>query len=100
MSTKAEELKGAIYRLSLFSHQLQRPSFLSTARIASRDEHIRETWVRAMETRIVKDMLQECQRVESVNHYENCRELADKYISMMRENQVRSLSSWLFFVRD
>lgn len=62
---------------------------LITARVSSRDEHIRETWVRAMETRIVKDMLQTCQRSESVNHYENCRELADKYISMLRENKVR-----------
>lgn len=47
-----------------------------------------------METRIVKDMLQQCQRTESVNHYENCRDLADKYVTMLRENTVRVLLPW------
>jgi len=59
------------------------------ARLAARDAHIRESWVRAMETRIVHDMLKDCHRVEGVNHYENCQELAEKYTSMLADNRVK-----------
>jgi len=59
------------------------------ARLAARDEHVRESWVRAMEARIVQDQLQNCYRAEGVNHYENCRELSEKYITLLRENRVK-----------
>jgi len=59
------------------------------ARLAARDAHVRETWVRAMEARIVRDMLKECHRVEGVNHYENCRDLADRYTSMLEDSKVK-----------
>jgi len=59
------------------------------ARLAARDEHIRESWVRAMEARIVRDQLQSCYRSEGVNHYENCRELSEKYIALLKENRVK-----------
>jgi len=59
------------------------------ARLAARDEHIRESWVRAMEARIVRDQLQSCYRSEGVNHYENCRELSEKYITLLKENRVK-----------
>lgn len=58
-------------------------------RLRARDEHVRESWVRAMEARIVRDELQKCHRAEGVNHYENCKELSDRYISMLRENKVK-----------
>jgi len=59
------------------------------ARLAARDAHVRESWVRAMEARIVQDQLQSCYRAEGVNHYENCRELSEKYITLLRENRVK-----------
>lgn len=62
---------------------------LLTERIRARDQHVRESWVRAMEAKIVRDELNKCQRVEGVNHYENCRELSEKYLSMLRDNRVR-----------
>lgn len=59
-----------------------------SARLAARDAHVRESWVRAMEARIVRDQLQSCYRAEGVNHYEVCRELSEKYITLLRENRV------------
>ena len=65
-----------------------RPYTLSSARIAARDAHVRESWVRAMEARIVRDQLQSCYRAEGVNHYESCRELSEKYTTLLKENRV------------
>ncbi|KAH9989022.1 hypothetical protein BJV77DRAFT_1172751 [Russula vinacea] len=59
------------------------------ARLAARDAHVRESWVRAMEARIVRDQLQSCYRAEGVNHYEACRELSEKYITLLKENRVK-----------
>ncbi|KAI9434209.1 hypothetical protein H4582DRAFT_1981302, partial [Lactarius indigo] len=52
------------------------------------DAHVRESWVRAMEARIVRDQLQSCYRAEGVNHYESCRELSEKYTTLLKENRV------------
>ncbi len=41
-----------------------------------------------MEARIVRDQLQSCYRAEGVNHYETCRELSEKYITLLKENRV------------
>ena len=49
---------------------------------------MRESWVKAMELRLVRDELDKCYKGEGVNHYENCRWLAEKYLHMMRENRV------------
>ncbi|KZT29702.1 hypothetical protein NEOLEDRAFT_1174720 [Neolentinus lepideus HHB14362 ss-1] len=59
------------------------------ARLKARDEHLRESWVHAMEARIVRDELKKCQRGEGVNHLENCKWLADKYADMLKENRVK-----------
>ena len=72
-----------------------------SARLAARDEHIRESWVRAMEARIVGDQLQSCYRAEGVNHYETCRELSEKYITLLKENRVGSrFLLWRLLVID
>lgn len=82
----APELKGPS------SHQLSTQNTLIpiafSARLAARDAHIRESWVRAMEARVVRDQLQSCYRAEGVNHYEACHELAEKYITLLKENRV------------
>lgn len=41
-----------------------------------------------MEARIVRENLEKCYRVEGVNHLENCRHLADRYVEMLKENKV------------
>jgi hypothetical protein len=71
------------------SHQSIRPS----EKLAERDRHLRESWVRAMEARLVREELEKCQKGEGVNHYENCKWLADKYITMLKENRVRPFFS-------
>lgn len=42
-----------------------------------------------MEVRLVRDELEKCQKGEGVNHYENCKWLADKYLQMLQDNRVR-----------
>jgi len=59
------------------------------AKLRERDDHIRESWVKAMETRLVREELEKCHQGEGVNHYENCRWLSEKYLSMMKENRVK-----------
>ncbi|KAK6908948.1 hypothetical protein V866_002198 [Kwoniella sp. B9012] len=57
--------------------------------LKSRDEHIRESWIKAMEARLVREELQKCYRGEGVNHLQNCKDLAEKYAGMIRENKVK-----------
>ncbi|PFH53098.1 hypothetical protein AMATHDRAFT_73626 [Amanita thiersii Skay4041] len=59
------------------------------AKLKERDEFIRESWVKAMEARLVRDELEKCQKAEGVNHYETCRWLSDKYLQMLRDNRVQ-----------
>ncbi|BFZ62737.1 hypothetical protein YB2330_003847 [Saitoella coloradoensis] len=54
----------------------------------ARKYYIREGWIRVMQARIVRDKLQECYRREGVNHYENCRELAEMYFKMLKTHRV------------
>lgn len=58
-------------------------------RVNERDAFIRESWVRAMEARIVRENLEKCHSIEGVNHYEKCKHLADRYGEMLKENKVR-----------
>ncbi|KAG1734126.1 hypothetical protein EDB19DRAFT_1830674 [Suillus lakei] len=60
---------------------------LIKSKIQEREEFVRESWVKAMEARLVRDELVKCHRLEGVNHLENCRWLSDKYISMLKENK-------------
>lgn len=59
------------------------------AKMEARDAHLRESWVKAMEARLVQEELDKCHRAEGVNHYENCKWLAEKYLGMLRENRVK-----------
>ncbi|EEB98837.1 hypothetical protein MPER_01590 [Moniliophthora perniciosa FA553] len=59
------------------------------AKLQARDEHLRESWVRAMEARLVRDELDKCLKSEGVNHYESCIWLADKYLDKLIESKVK-----------
>ncbi|KAF8920196.1 hypothetical protein BDZ89DRAFT_1155104 [Hymenopellis radicata] len=59
------------------------------AKLEAQDHHIRESWVRAMEARLVRDELEKCQKSEGVNSYENCRWLAEKYAAMLKTHKVQ-----------
>ncbi|OJA10245.1 hypothetical protein AZE42_07833 [Rhizopogon vesiculosus] len=62
---------------------------LIRSKIQEREEFVRESWVKAMEARLVRDELVKCQRHESVNHLENCKWLSEKYLLMLKENKVK-----------
>jgi hypothetical protein len=98
---RAAELKGPYFYRYSFRTQNILILLAFSARLAARDAHLRESWVRAMEARIVRDQLQSCYRVEGVNHYEACRELSEKYITMLKENRVGSrFSPWKLLAVD
>lgn len=56
--------------------------------LKAREEHVRESWIKAMEARIVRGELQKCYRGEGVNQLQNCKELAERYAGMIRDNKV------------
>ncbi|OAX37992.1 NADH-ubiquinone oxidoreductase 12 kDa subunit [Rhizopogon vinicolor AM-OR11-026] len=62
---------------------------LIKSKIQEREEFIRESWVKAMEARLVRDELVKCQRHEGVNHLESCKWLSEKYLLMLKENKVK-----------
>jgi hypothetical protein len=72
----------------------------STAKLQERDELMRESWVKVMELRLVRAELDKCHKAEGVNHYENCRWLAEKYLHMMRENRVYFPGLCVLFLVD
>ncbi|KAF8907326.1 NADH-ubiquinone oxidoreductase 12 kDa subunit [Gymnopilus junonius] len=59
------------------------------AKFEEREENIRESWVKAMEIRLVREELAKCHQAEGVNHYENCKWLSQKYLQLLRTNRVK-----------
>ncbi|RUS17283.1 hypothetical protein BC937DRAFT_90161, partial [Endogone sp. FLAS-F59071] len=58
------------------------------ALLAAREQKLRDDWVRAMEVRVIREQLSKCYKTEGVNHYQNCRHLADLYLQAIRQNNV------------
>jgi hypothetical protein len=69
------------------TRMLRRLTYIS-AKLEERDNLIREAWVKSMEIRLVRDELSKCHLAEGVNHYENCKWLAEKYLGMLRTTKV------------
>lgn len=42
-----------------------------------------------MELRLIRNQLKRCYKTENVNHYQNCKELAEKYLSLLKESKVK-----------
>ncbi|KAI0711924.1 NADH-ubiquinone oxidoreductase 12 kDa subunit [Cerioporus squamosus] len=59
------------------------------ARLAEREHIIRESWVRTMEAKLLRDQLDRCYRTEGVNQMESCKDIRERYIDMLRENRVK-----------
>lgn len=59
------------------------------AQLTEREDILRESWVKTMEARLVQEQLGKCQLGEGVNHYENCKWLADKYLGLLREAKLK-----------
>lgn len=60
----------------------------STALKDAQANHVRESWVSAMELRLVKTELQKCHQYEGVNHYATCQDLSNRYVDMLRDHRV------------
>jgi NADH dehydrogenase (ubiquinone) 1 beta subcomplex subunit 10 len=54
----------------------------------ARKQEIREQWVKVMEARIIREKLSKCYRTQGVNHYEQCRHLAEEYVRRRPEARV------------
>lgn len=46
---------------------------------------LKESWIRAMMLRLVRDQLNACYKDNGVNHYDNCAHLSELYLKWMRE---------------
>jgi len=73
----------------MFSTNAEERAAQIKAKLEERDHHVRESWVKAMEARLVREELDKCHKSEGVNHYENCRWLSEKYLTMLKENKVK-----------
>jgi hypothetical protein len=51
----------------------------------ARGQYLEQQLIRAEEISILRDKLKWCYRREGVNHYQNCRELANQYMEMLGE---------------
>ncbi|GAC98354.1 NADH-ubiquinone oxidoreductase 12 kDa subunit, mitochondrial precursor [Pseudozyma hubeiensis SY62] len=71
------------------SHRLLPPTASNhTETLSQREEKVRESWVRTMEARIVREELQKCHKAEGVNHYQACSDLAKKYHSLLADAKI------------
>ena len=61
---------------------------LTPETMRDRETHVRESWIKAMEARLVRTELEKCYVMEGVNQMKNCKWLAEKYVGMIRENKV------------
>lgn len=56
--------------------------------MAKKDAHIKEQWVKTMEIRLVRDELNKCYKGEGVNATEHCKDLALRYLGMLKSHKV------------
>ncbi|KAK0550306.1 hypothetical protein OC845_002743 [Tilletia horrida] len=59
------------------------------AKVESREEKIREDWIRTMQARIVREELQKCYKAEGVNHYQVCNGLVQTYNKLLKDAKVK-----------
>lgn len=54
----------------------------------AQDSMIREQWVRVSALKTVRRALEKCYKISGVNHYEECKPLAEKYMQMLPDHRV------------
>lgn len=82
--------------------------------LAARESVIRDSWIKAMEARLVQEELSkvrrgekesrevmilswntlmeiQCYKTEGTNHYVQCHALVERYLGMLKDNRVRQL---------
>jgi len=68
-------------------------SLSGPSRIEARQQDSRDRVVAGAELKVLQEKLRWCYHKEGVNHYENCKQIADLYISKLRVHD-----SWLLKV--
>merc|ERR1712188_234997 len=53
-----------------------------------REHYSREKLVKIEEQKLVREELKQCYRREGVNHISKCKDLANEYIKLVKENQA------------
>jgi hypothetical protein len=82
--------------LADFAHNMPfRHAFV--AKLEARDAHIRESWINAMEAKLVGEELSKCRKGEGVNSYQNCKYLADLYLELLKDASVSIRILYLSF---
>ena len=69
-------------------------SISGPGRIEARQQESRERMVAGAELRVLQERLRWCYHKEGVNHYENCKGIAEAYLEKLRVHD-----SWLLKVR-
>ncbi|CAG7850209.1 SubName: Full=Uncharacterized protein {ECO:0000313/EMBL:CCA73028.1} [Serendipita indica DSM 11827] len=59
------------------------------AKLEARDKAVRESWVNAMEARLVGEELAKCKKGEGVNAHLHCKYLADLYLELLKNAPVK-----------
>ncbi|CDK26431.1 unnamed protein product [Kuraishia capsulata CBS 1993] len=49
---------------------------------------LREQWVRVAALKTVRKALENCYKISGPNHYEDCRQIADMYLDMLKDHRV------------
>mmetsp|Transcript_36333 Transcript_36333/g.50477 ORF Transcript_36333/g.50477 Transcript_36333/m.50477 type:complete len:107 (+) Transcript_36333:84-404(+) len=62
----------------------ENPRANPAAMLEMREYRVREKFVDMAKAQIIRDRLQTCYRTEGVNHYQNCKELAERYVNMIK----------------
>ncbi|MCJ1444155.1 MAG: hypothetical protein MMC23_004656 [Stictis urceolatum] len=56
---------------------------------AAQDSIIKEQWVKSMMARLVRDEMGKCYRREGVNHMQNCKQLRERYLELLKDAKIR-----------
>ncbi|CAM9011987.1 unnamed protein product [Wickerhamomyces anomalus] len=56
---------------------------------SAQESMLREQWIRSNALRVCRRALEKCYRHHGVNHYEECRDLAEKYMQMLPTHKVK-----------
>jgi hypothetical protein len=74
-------------------------TFYLLAILKSRDETLREQWIKVYEARLVREEVAKCHRAEGVNHYHACHDLVQHYLELLKDARVSCCraSQWQAF---
>ncbi|AOA61624.1 Subunit of mitochondrial NADH:ubiquinone oxidoreductase (complex I) [Komagataella phaffii CBS 7435] len=50
---------------------------------------LREQWIRVSALKVCRKALESCYKTSGPNHYEDCREIAEKYLNMLPDHRIQ-----------